>query len=414
MDYETDVAIIGGGATGTGIARDLSLRGLDVTLVERNGLADGTSGRSHGLLHSGARYAESDKRGAKECIHENEIIRNIAGSCIKDTSGLFVKLKTDNEDYFQEKIQACRDVGIPTTILDGNEVLNRHPQLTEEIDKAFTVPDAAIYPSRIVAANAESAAQNGADIHTHTDVTDIITEDGTAHGITCDGNFTGDIHADYIINSTGAWAERVADTANLHVPMKPTKGVMVSVDYPELDVVVNRCRETDDGDIAIPHEQQVVLGTTSIEVDDPDKYPKKDWEIDRMYDECGDMIPDIHDAELERTYWGVRPLYAPDELDRSNNDSNTGDGRSISRGFQLLDHTSDGIEGMCSVVGGKLTTYRLMAEETSDFVCNQLNTNTECQTDTTPLPGHNSSDAVDEFVAKYDATSPADEDVVTV
>ena len=90
MTHATTVLVVGGGGTGTGTARDLAARGVDVTLVERGGLASGTSGRSHGLLHSGARYAESDPEGAVECREENEILRDIAGQWIDDTGGLFL------------------------------------------------------------------------------------------------------------------------------------------------------------------------------------------------------------------------------------------------------------------------------------------------------------------------------------
>jgi glycerol-3-phosphate dehydrogenase len=87
------VLVIGGGATGTGIARDLSLRGVEVMLAERDGLASGS--RSRGLLHSGARYAEANRVGAKERIVENRIRRAIAGGCVRETGGLFVQLAGD-------------------------------------------------------------------------------------------------------------------------------------------------------------------------------------------------------------------------------------------------------------------------------------------------------------------------------
>jgi len=119
MDDRTDVLVIGGGATGTGIARDLALRGVDVTLAERGGLSSGTSGRSHGLLHSGARYAEADGREARECLEENRILRDIAGDCIRETGGLFVQLADDDPAYFEAKRDACEDVGIPTDVIDG-------------------------------------------------------------------------------------------------------------------------------------------------------------------------------------------------------------------------------------------------------------------------------------------------------
>lgn len=89
----SDVIIIGGGATGAGIARDCALRGLSVTLLERHDIATGATGRNHGLLHSGARYAVTDAESARECIAENQILRRIARHCVEPTNGLFITLQ---------------------------------------------------------------------------------------------------------------------------------------------------------------------------------------------------------------------------------------------------------------------------------------------------------------------------------
>ena len=86
----TDVIIIGGGATGAGIARDCALRGIDCILLERRDIATGATGRNHGLLHSGARYAVNDQESAEECIKENRILRKIARHCVDETEGLFI------------------------------------------------------------------------------------------------------------------------------------------------------------------------------------------------------------------------------------------------------------------------------------------------------------------------------------
>ena len=137
MTSETDVLVVGGGATGAGIARDLSLRGVDVTLVDRGGLSSGTSGRSHGLLHSGARYAEADAVGAEECIAENQIVRDIAGECIRDTGGLFVQLAEDDPEYFEAKRDACAEIGIPAEELDGAEARELVPDLSPETERAM-------------------------------------------------------------------------------------------------------------------------------------------------------------------------------------------------------------------------------------------------------------------------------------
>ncbi len=85
MMKKFDVCIIGGGITGTGIARDLSLRGIEIILLERGDVAVGTTGRSHGLLHSGARYAVSDTESAEQCANENSILKKVAGSFINPT-----------------------------------------------------------------------------------------------------------------------------------------------------------------------------------------------------------------------------------------------------------------------------------------------------------------------------------------
>ena len=400
----TDVLVIGGGATGAGLARDLALRGVDATLVDRGGLSSGTSGRSHGLLHSGARYAEADAVGAEECIAENEILKDIAGACIRNTGGLFVQLAEDDPDYYEEKLAACEEIGIPTTELDGEEVRAEIPDIAPDIERAFEVPDAVIYPSRLVAANAADARDHGATIHTNAPVEDIAVEDGRVQSVHLGGAVDDDIEADYVVNAAGAWAESIGEMAGLSVSMKPTRGVMVSVDYDDLGPVLNRCRDPDDGDIVVPHESEVVLGTTSVEVDDPDDYEEADWEVDRSVEECAEMLPPVADAEPGRTWWGVRPLYAPDEDERG--------GRGISRGFFRLDHADDGVANMASIVGGKLTTYRQMAGATADLVCDKLGVDADCETAERPLPGADDPERLDALVAEFDGQGPTDEDVV--
>src|SRR6056297_2384885 len=123
------IAVIGGGSTGVGIARDLSMRGLDVTLLEQGNLTHGTTGRMHGLLHSGGRYAVADQASAQECIEENRVLRDIASHCVEETGGLFVKRPEDSEEYFQEKLEGCRECDIPAAVIDGEEARRREPYL---------------------------------------------------------------------------------------------------------------------------------------------------------------------------------------------------------------------------------------------------------------------------------------------
>ena len=397
------VLVIGGGATGTGIARDLALRGLDVMLVERNGLSSGASSRSHGLLHSGARYAEDDRGGAKECIVENRILRAIAGDCIRDTGGLFVQLAGDDAAYFDEKRAACEEIGIETQCLDAAEARARVPDLAAEVERAMWVPDGVVYPSRLCAANAADAEAHGATVHPHAPLEGLVVEDGRVAKAKIGGDVGAMVEPTYLVNAAGAWAGSVASMAGVDVEMAPSRGVMISVEYDRLGPALNRCRDPDDGDIVVPHADEVVLGTTSVPVSDPDDYEQADWEIDKSVRECAAMLPPVTDAPVVRTWWGVRPLYAPDE--RASNR------RGISRGFSALDHAPDGIDNFASIVGGKLTTYRQMAETVSDLVCDRLGVDAECETATRPLPGADDPNRLDDFVAAYDGQGPTDADV---
>lgn len=410
MTQTTTVLVIGGGGTGVGTARDLAARGVDVTLVERGGLASGTSGRSHGLLHSGARYAESDPEGAAECIRENETLRDIGGHCISETGGLFVQLEQDDPNYFETKLAACDEHGIDAEVISAEEAEARVPEISDAVERAMIVPDATIYPTRLIAANAESTVEHGGTVHTDAPVENITVSDGAIRSVEVGGSLNETIEPEYVVNATGAWADTLGAMAGVDFEMKPTKGVMFSVEYDGLSPVLNRCRPPADGDIIIPHEGEVVLGTTSVEVDDPDDFPEEQWEIDRMYEECGDMLPPIERGERVRTWWACRPLYAPDESGRG--DSGEGDERSISRDFSLLDHTQDGVDNFASVVGGKLTTYRMMAEATADHVCAVLGVNAESTTATERLPGADDPDELDRLVAKYGEPQPTDAGVV--
>ncbi|SNZ16118.1 glycerol-3-phosphate dehydrogenase [Natronoarchaeum philippinense] len=401
----TDVLVVGGGGTGTGIVRDLAMRGLDTTLVDRGGLGSGTTGRSHGLLHSGARYAEADATGARECIAENEILREIAGECIAETGGLFVQLDADDPAYFDAKRDACREHGIPAEELTPAEAQDEVPDLTDDVERALSVPDGVIYPSRLVAATAADARAHGARILPDAPVTDLLIEDDAVVGAAVDHE-VGEIRADHVVNATGAWADQLGSMAGVDLDMKPTRGVMIGVEYSDLGPVLNRCRPPDDGDIVVPHGEQVVLGTTSVAVEDPDDYEQAEWEVERTVEECAAMLPSVADAEQTRTYWGVRPLYGPEE-------DELGDERGISRGFFVVDHADrDGLDGFTSVVGGKLTTHRLMAEAAVDHIAERLGVDAACRTAEEQLTAHDDPDRLDALVEEFDAAGPADADVV--
>ena len=414
MSNKPHVLVIGGGSTGCGIARDLAMRGLEVTLVEKGNLTHGTTGRMHGLLHSGGRYAVSDQASAKECIDENRILREIASHCVEMTGGLFVKRPEDTEEYFQKKVDGCKECDIPVEILSAEEARKVEPYLAKDIDKAIKVPDGAVDPFRLCVANAASAEEHGARIETHAPVVDVLTENGEVVGVEVEHE-TGPgkrvhrqpgtrekIRADYVVNATGAWAGRIGKMAGLEqdIEVRPGKGVMTIMNTRQVDTVINRCKPKGDADIVVPHETTCILGTTDEEVEDPEDYPEEQWEVDMMIDTLSELVPILKEARTIRSFWGVRPLYEPPG-------TGTSDSTDITRQYFLLDHEErDNITGMTSIVGGKFTTYRLMAEEISDHVCEKFDIDVECETADVPLPGSEDFSVLDDYMDQYGIRSP--------
>jgi len=412
MSERTEVLVIGGGSTGCGVARDLATRGVDVTLVEQGNLTHGTTGRMHGLLHSGGRYAVSDQASARECIEENRVLRDIASHCVELTGGLFVKRPEDTEEYFQEKLEGCRECGIPAEVLTAEEAREVEPFLAGDIDKAIRVPDGAVDPFRLCVANAADAEAHGARIETHSPVTDVLVEDGEVVGVEVthesgagervhgrEGG-TEEIYADHVVNATGAWAGRIGDMAGVDVEVRPSKGVMTVMNVREVDTVVNRCKPKGDADIVVPHETTCILGTTDEEVDDPEDYPEEAWEVDLMIEELSKLVPILDGARTIRSYWGVRPLYEPPG-------TGTEDPTDITRDFFLLDHDErDDLPGMTSIVGGKFTTYRLMAEQITDHVCDLLGVDAACTTAEEPLPGSEDFSVLRDYMDEFGLRSP--------
>src|SRR5436305_7681005 len=160
----TDVLVIGGGATGAGVAWDAALRGFDVVLVDRADLAEGTSGRFHGLLHSGGRYAVKDRKAAEECVAENRVLRRIASDCIEDTGGFFVTTPWDDPAYADRFAAGCRATGVQCDEITPAQALREEPRLNPSISRAFRVPDANIDIWKAVWSLARGAQQHGAHV----------------------------------------------------------------------------------------------------------------------------------------------------------------------------------------------------------------------------------------------------------
>lgn len=384
MMNEYDVIIIGGGITGVGTARDCALRGLRTVLVERFDLTNGATGRNHGLLHSGARYAVTDRDSASECIKENRILKRIASNCVERTDGLFITLPEDDPAYQDRLVEACRAAGIKAESIDPAEALRLEPSVNPRLVGAVRVPDASVDPFRLSSANALDAAAHGARILTYHSVTSFIKDGPRVVGVRVKDTRTGEekeILAAMTVNAAGIWGQGIAAMAGAQIRMLPSKGSLLVFGHRVNRMVVNRCRKPANADILVPGDVVCIIGTTSDKVpfEECDDIRVTRQEVTALLDEGCSLVPALANTRILRAYAGVRPLVASD-------DDPTG--RRTSRGIVLLDHESrDGISGFVTITGGKLTNYRLMAQMATDLVCRKLNVDKPCLTAGLPLPG---------------------------
>jgi len=374
MDKPTAI-VIGAGFTGVAIAYDLAQRGFAVKVLERGPLVNGTSGRTHGLLHSGARYAVDDQESAIECIDENLILKKIIPNVIEPNGGLFVALNESDLSYREKFINGCDVCHIPIEELQAKQALALEPKLNPKLITAFKVPDGTFDPLRLAMGFAASAVALGSEFYLFCEVKGF-TRDGK-------GNITGvkfterstnqlkEIYADIVVNAAGVWAGEIAAFAgNIDLPITPTPGVMVTYDQRLCQRVINRLNEPGDGDIIVPQRQMVTVGTTSFDAENLDYIPVFKDQVDLMFERGCELIPSLKNTTQRGAFMASRPLL------------NSGTkGRSLTRTFKCFDHQeTDHVDGLVTITGGKATTMRLMAEKTVDLVCKKLGLNVTCQT----------------------------------
>jgi glycerol-3-phosphate dehydrogenase len=384
---EADVLVIGGGATGAATAWDAALRGFDVVLVDRGDLAEGTSGRFHGLLHSGGRYVVKDPLAAEECVVENEILRRIIPDCIEDTGGLFVTTPEDDPAYAERFLEGCRRAHLPVEEIAVAEALRREPRLNPRIRRAFTAPDASIDAWKTVWSLARGAAAHGARVLTYHRVVDLHRTGDAVTGARVRNERTGeelDVEAGFTLNASGPWAAQILHMAAIEgVGVVPGKGIMIAMNHRLVNTVINRCAMPADGDILVPIRTVSVIGTTDIHAADPDEIPVTQAEVDQMLDDGERLVPGFREARALRVWAGVRPLFQDEKA------GEVTDTRDVSRTHAVVDHRArDGVDGLLTMSGGKLTTLRLMAQDLVDAMCAQLGTDRPCRTGEERPPGH--------------------------
>jgi glycerol-3-phosphate dehydrogenase len=377
---QTQVLIIGAGVTGAGLARDLALRGIACIIVEKQDVNAGASGANHGLLHSGARYIASDPAAAGECRSESAYIKKLAPQCIEDTGGLFVAVESDDETYIADFPEMCAQCGIETHAIDPKDALEMEPALSDNTIAAYHVSDASIDPFQLTLDNIAHARQLGARFLKNTQVVEFQRHQNRIHSVCLvdthtDEKFT--IQAEQVVNAGGAWAGEIASLAGIPLEMVYAKGTLLVTFERISKRIINRLRMPSDGDILVPGGTVSILGTTSVRISDLDDYGPTIEEVNQIISQAAAMLPQLENSRYVRAYAGIRSLVSPASM---KND------RTISRGFALIDHATDGLQNFVTIAGGKLTTFRLMAEKTADLVCKGLGIKEPCRTKSIPLP----------------------------
>jgi glycerol-3-phosphate dehydrogenase len=364
------VVVIGAGSTGAAIAHDLALRGLRVTLVDRFGPASGTTGHNQAQLHSGARYVVNDPHSARECAEENSILRKLMPHALELNDGLFIALNEEHLSYRESFLEGCAQCNIPAEEISPTEALQLEPSLNPDLLAAIRIPDGVFDPYRFTLSFIAMALKNGATFLPFTEVISIEPAKGKARVHRKATNTVIELDCDAIVNAAGPWAPKIAEMAGVKLSLEPSAGVMVTLGKRLCNMVINLLAPPGDGDIIVPQRNTSILGTTSWTVEDPDNIPIQPDHVDRLLALAESMIPGSSRVPVRGVMAAARPLIK---------DPST-TGRASTRGDRSYDHAQEGAPGFFSIIGGKTTTARLMAEKISNMVCAYLGVQALCRT----------------------------------
>ncbi len=397
---EVDVAIIGGGINGTGVARDLSLRGLRVALFERNDLAFGASGHSSGMIHGGARYMLQSPQVTESSCRDSGYIQRIAphllfripflmplrsgaqGRVILELVDAYFRAYDDYQALKRGELH-CR--------LDANEMARLEPGLVGRFVGGVTFDEWGVDGARLCVLGATDAIEHGARVMTHTTVESIArvpapeAPRGPRYVVAARNRMTEEpttLCARVVVNATGAWSPITAGLASLsqaRTRIRAGKGIHVVLDRRITSHAI--LSEAIDGRqvFVYPWQNVSLVGTTDDDYyGDLDDVRATSEEVRYLVQGVAKVFPSVRAARAIGTYAGVRPTlytYGPTE-------------NALSRDHRIVDHEADGAPGIYSMVGGKLASYRIFAQELSDLIAPlDFDVHVPCSTHTRPLPG---------------------------
>lgn len=376
---EFDLLIIGAGVNGAGLARDAAGRGLRVALVDASDIGGATSSASTKLIHGGLRYLEFYEFAlVRKALAEREVLLDIAAHLTRPMP-FVLPLGPDTRPgwmiriglFLYDNLAKRRQVPGSSSVVLRDDHAGQ--PLDKRYQKAFRYWDGWVDDARLVVANARSACANGCLVLTHTAVTSADHLGDSWHVGLADGS---NLDTNYVVNCSGPWAGEVAS------------GVLGMSDAPRLKLVqgahiitrrIGRGQDSyvlqqPDGRIVfiIPYERDFsLIGTTETAIDSPGAAKITDAETDYLLAAANRYLKlDIGRSDIVASYAGIRPLVLEARKDA----------RETTRDWKLIEHSGG---SAMTVVGGKITTYRLLAEA----VLKRIAPHTKPWTANAPLPG---------------------------
>lgn len=410
LKRDWDVLVVGGGVNGCGIARDLALRGIDCLLVEKKDFSQGTSGASSGMIHGGPRYLLGDKNVTRLACLDSGYIQKIAPHLLFRIPFLYPVYQEPGHSktaasLFLETVESFFEAydtfvplknGCPHTRLKAEEVIVLEPNLPRErLIGAVSFDEWGIDVPRLCLANVLDAVEHGATCLNHTQLMQIRRENKGYRVLLkdCLNGATQEVTAGIVVNATGPWSPDFGRMLGVEIKLRPGKGIHLVFDRRLFNMAI-ATRAIDGREIFVmPYENTTIIATTDDDYfGDLDEQRVTEDEIKYLLDGIAPVFPQIRESRMIYSYSGVRPtLYKRKVLE---------DG--LSREHAIIDHgEEDNLPNVYSLVGGKLASYRVMAQEISDIVARQLGNTKDCETHLRPLPGGDSQPDVQGLSEEY-------------
>ncbi|MGH9158463.1 MAG: glycerol-3-phosphate dehydrogenase/oxidase [Vicinamibacteraceae bacterium] len=387
-----DLAIVGGGIIGAGVARDAAMRGMRVALFERADYGGGTTAGSTRLIHGGLRYLEQlDLRLVRLDLRERELLLRNAPHLVKPLPFLLpfyserwwtrLRLRAGMQLYdalsFDKTLPSHR-------VLRAEQVASLEPHLTPRgLQGAALYYDAqAAMPERLCLENILDASSHSAETFNYAEVVGGLRRGARVTGLRVRDVIDGgevDVQARVVVNAAGPWLDRVAKQLEPATPdrLRTTQGIHVAVPPLTTHAVVLRSAVDARVVFVIPWLGQSWIGTTDTDYShDPAHAHATDADVDYLMRSVQPYVPDLRTRDILFTNAGVRALARAE-----------GAASSLSRLHRIVDGDRTGAPGLITIVGSKLTGYRAIAEQVTDLVCSKLGVARHTETADRPLPG---------------------------